>query len=258
MIFSYRYKNDTLATAVVVYRDKTNFFMHTTSDKNKKKGFTPLEIWAWLKRLARTLSKTSHMPQKAFYYASLTGFTMVEVVVMLAIITTLSAIVLASFGRLNEGAVLRGSVRETALVMRKAQNMSLSVRQIMVGAPPQAVIPPAVGVRFTKGQSLFFLFADLAVSRDFKYTDASEKIGTDERFLRKIYVKSFKNETGTQYTAPETQSIHVIFSAPEATVAITNANGVDMGNFIEIELAEPSGQQTKSIAVRTSGQISIK
>lgn len=227
--------------------------MYIVNDKNKKKGFTPLEIWAWLKRLARTLSKISHIPQKV-----LTGFTMVEVVVMLAIITMLSAIVLASFGRLNEGAVLRGSVREAALAMRKAQNMSLSVRQIMVGAPPQAVIPPAVGVRFTKGQSLYFFFADLAVSRDFKYTDGSEKIGADERFLRNIYVKSFKNAMGTEFTVPETQSIHVIFSAPEAAVAITNLNGADMGNFIEIEFAALSGQQTKSVVVRTSGQISIK
>lgn len=180
---------------------------------------------------------------------------MIEIVVILAIITALSVVVLFSFTGLNEGAAINRSARELALALRKSQNMSLSVTQITIGTPPLPRIPPAVGVLFVKNQSSYFLFADLE-PRDNKYTDISEKIGSDEIMDRNIKISSITDDKGTEY-----DSIHIIFVAPEAVVLLSDSNGTDLTKTIttiNIKLITPSGQLNKTVSVRTSGQINIK
>lgn len=183
---------------------------------------------------------------------------MIEIVVMLAIITALSVIVLFNFTGFNEGAALNRSIRELALALRRAQNMSLSVTQITIGIPPIPRIPPAVGILLVKNQSSYFLFADLE-PRDNKYTDNSEKIGNDEIMERNIKISSMTDDNGTEYN-----NIHIIFVAPEAVVILSDNNGIDLTkavppiNTINIKLTTPSGKLNKTINVRTSGQINIK
>ena len=205
-------------------------------------GFTPLEIYK-----ARTrLSKDN---------LSLMGFTMIEVVVMLAIITLLSAVVLFNFTGFNEGAFLNRYVRELSLAIRKAQNMSLAVTQIIIGNPPVPQTPPAIGLQLIKSQSSYFLFADLN-PRDNKYTDNGEKIGGDEKFERNIKINNITDENGVSY-----DSINIIFTSPEANIIFSDVNGVDISNtisVINIQLQTSSGQLTKTISVRSSGQISAE
>lgn len=180
---------------------------------------------------------------------------MVEMVVILSIITGISSIVLFSFTGLNEGASLNRSVRELALAIRQAQNMSLAVTQIEVGSPPVPQIPSAVGVRLsTADPERYFLFADLD-PLDYRYTGDSEKIqNTENIFDRKVRIKKLADDNGTNYPAA-----HILFTAPEANLVISDGNGaVIPGEKIEIELASPSGNLTKTITVRLSGQISIK
>lgn len=185
------------------------------------------------------------------------GFTMVEVVVVLSIITIISTVVLVSFTGLNESGVINRSGRELALGVRRAQNMSLAVTQISVGSPPTNQIPPAVGVRFSTLSSesnSFFLFADLD-PRDNKYTDASEKIiDSTVTFERAVKINKISSKSGQQYSIA-----HIIFTAPEATAALTDQDGgVIPGGEINVELISPSGNFKKTVSVRESGQIVIK
>ena len=53
---------------------------------------------------------------------------MVELVVLLAIITLISGVVLASFPVLSRRIHLQRSTRQVALSLRKAQNMAFAVR----------------------------------------------------------------------------------------------------------------------------------
>lgn len=182
------------------------------------------------------------------------GFTMVEVVVMLSIITAISGIVLASFTGLNEGAILTRSSRELALAIRRAQNMSLAVTQLEVGSPPTPQIPPAVGLFLSLAdQSRYFLFADLAPA-DFKYAGESEKIGNTEGvFERGVRINRMVGSSGP-YT-----SLHILFSAPEAILRLTDAAGVEIpDDAVDVELTTPSGQLKRTLTIRVSGQISIK
>ena len=192
---------------------------------------------------------------------------MAEMVVILSIMTVISAIVLFSFTGLSERGSINRSTRELALALRNAQGMALSVTQVGVGDPPIKKIPPAVGIKFIRGTNNYQIFADLNnPTRDWKYTDSSEKIGgprTTEKSVR-INALYYIDPVGQVRSAV---SANVIFTAPEATIEIKNGNGDQLGNGeqLEIELTpsanvscEEALNPCKKILVRTSGQINIR
>lgn len=206
------------------------------------------------------------LPLHRFSYStSLSGFTMAELVIILSIMTVISSIVLFSFTGLSERGSLNRSVRELALALRSAQGMALSVTQIGVGSPPVNRIPPAVGIKFIRGANSYRVFADLN-ARDFKYTGNNENIGEPRIMEKSVRVNNltYYNALGQAQSAP---SAHIIFSAPEASMDITDGSGLILGTGeqLEIELtpsAAVSCQVTlnpcKKIIVRASGQINIK
>lgn len=190
---------------------------------------------------------------------------MAEMVVILSIMTVISAIVLFSFTGLSERGAINRSARELALALRSAQGMSLAVTQVGVGSPPVNKIPPAVGIKFIRGTNNYQIFADLN-PRDFKYTDSNEKIGDPKVMEKSVHIDSliYYDVLGIAGSAG---AAHIIFAAPEATMEITDSNGVTLGNGerLEIQLspsAAASCQEIinpcKKVIVRTSGQINIK
>lgn len=184
------------------------------------------------------------------------GFTMIEIVVMLGIVTAVSAVVLFSFGGLNEGAALNRSAREVALSVRRAQNMAIAVSQIPVGVPDSVTqVPLAIGMRFaTDAPTQHFLFADLSPV-DFRYGGDSEKIPGSEALLeRGVNLNRLLGESGQTYAV-----VHIIFVAPEANILITDSEGNTIpGEIITLEFSSVTGQLKKTVVVRTSGQVSIK
>lgn len=177
------------------------------------------------------------------------GFTMIEVVVMLGIITMISTVVLVSFTGLSEGGAINRASRELALAIRRAQNMSLAVTQVETSSGPK--IPDAVGIRLDKAvPSAYFLFVD--VVRDNRYTSDDAKIGADEALPAGVRINSLLDSSNASYSI-----VHIMFSAPEAVVAITGTDGTSIGDRVEMELSSSSGKKKKVVA-RTSGQISIK
>lgn len=198
------------------------------------------------------------------------GFTMAEMVIILSIMTVISAIVLFSFTGLSERGSINRSARELALALRSAQGMSLAVTQVGVGSPtPVNKIPPAVGIKFVRGTNNYQIFADLnpaGSSRDRKYTDSSENIG-DPKIMEKsvrINALNYRDPLGLARSAG---SAHIIFTAPEATIEITDGNGAPLGNGEELEVelspsaaasCEEAINPCKRIMIKTSGQINIK
>ena len=188
------------------------------------------------------------------------GFTIIEIVVMLMIMTAVSAVVLVSFTGLHEGAALNRAARELAFAIRRAQNMSFAVTQIGTQAGP--VIPPAVGVRLVSGSPNYFLFADIA--QDNKYSEEvvggliDAKVSSGEQTFEggiKVGSLTAYDDLGIPHVTPVA---HIIFIAPEAAVVLADTDGNSLGEVVEISLVSASGQLKKTIVVRTSGQVSIK
>mgnify|MGYP001576208317 FL=1 len=178
---------------------------------------------------------------------------------MMMIIMVISGMVLVSFTGLHEGAALNRGARELALAIRRVQNTSLAVTQVDTRAGPKT--PPAVGIRLAQGASIYILFADL--TRDNEYDpmvlsdDPDVKVGDDQIFEGGVKIKSliYLDALGSPQAV---EVANIIFAAPEATVFIGDQDGVTLGDTLKIELAAASGRLTKTVTVRTSGQVSIK
>lgn len=184
------------------------------------------------------------------------GFTIFEVLVMLAIVTAISAQVLFSFTGLNEGAALHRSAQQLALAIRRAQNMSLAVSTLRVGQTfPQFLIPPAVGVRIstaTRERDRYVLFADLGNPGNRAY-DADTEFIAEEALHRGVRVQELRRDGAA------VQEARIVFAAPEAEMEIaTDPSPVGQPpQRIDIVLKANSGQ-TRTITVTTSGQVSIQ
>ena len=185
------------------------------------------------------------------------GFTLVEAMVIIAVITVISAQAIFSFAGLHEGSAINRSTRELALAIRKAQNMAFAVTQVEAGGT--YIIPQAVGVRLSSADKpeRYFIFADLVAggARDNKYVAGDDaKIGSDGVFERGVKITSLKDKDGNSIP-----TAHIMFAAPEAVIALTDGDGNQfVSDKIDIELKSASGRLTKTITVRTSGQVGVK
>lgn len=178
------------------------------------------------------------------------GFTMVEVVVMTAIIVVISAMVLGGFTGFNERAALSRSAKELALSLREAQNMALAVKRVRVGTGFR--VPRAFGVLISTGTpGRYFLFADVDGDQQFNQS-VDAKIGQDIIFNRNIAITSLKDQNGVSHN-----TVHVVFFSPEATPVLSKENGASIGETLTVTLATPSGNLIRRITIRTSGQITI-
>ena len=89
------------------------------------------------------------------------GFTVVEMIVVLAIVLLIGGQILVDFGSLNEASTLNRAAQELAFNIRRAQNMSLAVTGVKIGGVMQ--IPDGVGLRLssqTGSNDSYFFFAD--------------------------------------------------------------------------------------------------
>lgn len=177
---------------------------------------------------------------------------MIEIVVMMAIITAISAIVLFKFTALNDSALLNRSTHELALSIRRAQNMALA---ITVGGAGQ--VAAAYGVRLSQAASdadRYIIFGD--VFNDFKWdAGTDDTIDGTQFFSRGIRVKEI---TGCAISCPE--RVNIMFRAPESEMEFYNDSDgtLIVDDTLNIVLTTSAGDLTRKIIVKTSGQVSIQ
>lgn len=178
---------------------------------------------------------------------------MVELVVMLAMLTIVGGIILASFPRLSQRIRLQRTVQQAALSLRRAQNMAFAVRQ--VSTISGRVIPPAYGVYFSRSApGSYVIFADLknqSGTNDGMYRAADDVIVETINFESGVQIGQLISDVGGANQSQDV--INVSFSVPEARMSIANASAA-VGESAEIIFTGlPS--ESKSVVVRTSGQI---
>lgn len=178
---------------------------------------------------------------------SAAGFSLLEIIVVMSIITMLSIVILVSFSGVNDAVALRRERFKLALAIREAQNASLSVRQITGG-----VTAPAYGVRIGVNEDSYFLFADTAGNNVYD-SSADPKIGNERTFEGGITINSMQ---GQLISSPSVAN--VVFASPEADARFFEGAGSDIGVWLEIILANRSGALTSRLRVRTSGQVTLR
>lgn len=181
------------------------------------------------------------------------GFSILELLVAITIMTLTSAIVLISFTGVRGRTAVNRAAREFALAARRVQNISFSVTEVESGF--RSPTAQTVGLNIVSGSSNYTMFLD-------KNENGIYEMSQDSRialstFPDGIRVRSIKYTDSTN--VQRTISVaHMVSVAPEAILRFTDISGGTLGETLEIEIGTPAGDAVRTVTIRTSGQISVK
>lgn len=192
------------------------------------------------------------------------GFTVIEIVIMLAILTFISAILLTSVPGFNEERALVRAQQELALNFRRVQNIALSVAQVTLPDGSKAA-PTRIGVHFNSAKlGEYFYFIDSDGNNIYKDPPDDEccpdkklePVFTFQQGIRFNPDGAFYNQLGGAESV-----VNVLFTAPEAKIGIYKPSGsawADIGGSVCLELKTPNLGLRRAVRVRTSGQVALE
>lgn len=173
------------------------------------------------------------------------GMSMIEILIMTAIMIVLTSILVGGVPIFNETIYVKTEAERLALDLRRTQSNAI----LGYSAPGAGITPLYWGLHVdlaNPGQ--FLVFADTNGNRQYN-------AGTDE-ILRTV---RFENATTiTALTSPlggETE-LNFFFIVPYGDTEIFNGTG-SVGSWGKITLASPKRAITRTVTMRVSGQISI-
>jgi len=173
------------------------------------------------------------------------GFTLIEVLTSIFIITILSGIIFANYRQSNRQFALLRSANKLAQDIRRAQQMAMSTKecpQKCEGGNPcpcAGQIPPGYGIYLNAGGTNYLLYAD----RD----DSEDHSGGDTD------IETIPLESGVSIQSTSPASLSINFKPPDPTTKI-NGGLADEG---VITLALQSGL-SKTIRVNKAGLIWVQ
>lgn len=191
-------------------------------------------------------------------FNSTRGFTVVEMLVVVAIIVLITSSVLANY---------RGGARESAL-LRSAQKLALDLRRSQSLAASSVLhygqIPYGYGIHFDKNVNSYFIFAKCDPTNLYYISGSNvcwssyeEKV---ETFVPEsgVNIKTLKGTNPCVVSAAD--DLDVVFKPPEPTTNIRknsdNATACTTGEIVLSLEEEPL--KTKTVIVSTTGEIKIQ
>lgn len=183
------------------------------------------------------------------------GFSLVELVVSVAIFLVITAVILVKHSEFSGTLLIENLAYDIALSVRKAQVFGLSVREFSVGSQEFNV---GYGVHFdSASNNTYIFFADR--NRNEKYDDSSEILETFT--LRKgNTISEFCGilASGTEKCSPSDISfLDIVFERPNPDAIIKSNIAGDTYAAAKITVASPQGTKW-NINIVTTGQISVQ
>jgi prepilin-type N-terminal cleavage/methylation domain-containing protein len=197
------------------------------------------------------------------------GFTLVELLVSVAIVTLIMTIVIVNQSRYSEATVLSNTVSSLALAAREAQVYGVSVREVSAGSNE---FTAGYGLEFNLSggtNDAYIGYADRGAKNYMYDGDWSCPVGGLSECLYKTTLQSnlvisaicsidtSDNEDCTlsraavTFVRPDTDAHLALFSSSGFQLATTNIKAV------RIKITSPSNV-TRSVYMYTTGQISIQ
>ena len=206
-------------------------------------------------------------------YATIRGFTLVELLISLAIIIVITSIVLVKYSAFDSTTILKGAAYEIALALRDSQVKSISVVRSDKNLDSSFNYP--YGMTFTTALSdqkkyVSFRYKDLATSPQYDVPDTqtpfAEDLGTGvlERsmYIKDTCVVTNENNNPEYCSGAGITRLDISFRRPEFA-AIFNAHGfnvVPQSRIIsaKIKVGSTAGPGIFIVEVSKLGQITVK
>lgn len=168
------------------------------------------------------------------------GFTLIEMLVVLAIIILLTGIVVFNVSTERQNSALLRSAQNLSLNLRRAQTYALTVKQFKTYG-----VPCGWGVHFNGADSTsYVIFADLALAADCSDRDFVRAVNGSEDF------ETVNLETGVTVSSLSNNLSDVVFSPPEPSVTFTPNQTVAIVTLIN------KNSSTRAININKTGFIS--
>lgn len=172
--------------------------------------------------------------------SNLKAFTLVEVMISVAIFAFMTSFLLAKYGTFNQGILLTNLAYDVALTIRNAQSYGLNVKNAPVSSGGYNF---PYGVHFDVNGTTIIFFADVS--------------GVQTEITRYVIKRGSKVSQlciGPGSCTTAVSALDVTFRRPDPNAIITG-DGVK-ASYAEITLASTDGGQ-KKIVIRSTGQIAI-
>ncbi len=172
------------------------------------------------------------------------GFSLIELLVSIAIIALISTVVLMQYGSFNSVILLKSLAYEIALTVREAQTFGVSVRS------DGGTFQSAYGVHFDKSLiKSYTLFID---------RNANNRYDTGED------VTTYQIGQGNQIfdlcvnTICDRDTLDIVFRRPEPDAIFTASPVVANPSSARIIVGYPDVVQTRTVRVWSTGQIAVE
>lgn len=141
------------------------------------------------------------------------GFTLIEMLVVLAIIVIITGIVIFNIGNERQNSALLRSAQKLSLDLRRAQSFALSSKVFKTSG-----IPCGWGIHFNGvGSDSYVIFADLATDQNCSDRDFIRAASGSEDF------ETINLESGITISNLSGSLSDIVFTPPEPTVTFTPA-----------------------------------
>lgn len=169
------------------------------------------------------------------------GFSLVELIISIAIIALITGVILARYGSFNSTVLLTSLAYDVALSIREAQVLGISVRS------DAGVFSDAYGMHFTEGTT-YLLFIDSDDSGDY---DDGEEISSYTIGQNNAIIDLCAN------SACERDSLDVLFRRPEPDAIIAADPSVSTIDSARVIVGSADGK-TRTVRVWPTGQIAVE
>jgi putative endonuclease len=191
------------------------------------------------------------------------GFTLTEILVVIFIISLLSALTFANYRQGGKEMALQRSASELAQAIRRAQEMAISASECRVCNPVQ--IPPAYGIYSPSAADLptsTKIFAD--IDKDGKFSPSQDKEIETVYYEQGVNFSSL-NVTGCDLSGISfgRRRVHITFKPPDPEIQLIVGwpTGTEYATCSEIIMTlrfGGAGGPTKSVRINKAGLIEIQ
>lgn len=207
--------------------------------------------------------KSSSRLNRCRSYSRSRAFTLVELLVSIAIFAMMTALVVVKYGNFNQSVLLTNLAYDVAMTIRTAQTYGLSVKDpnesnqfiYAYGVTIGPNTKTCAGGATTNSQQ-FLMFAD-SVADNFCTENGADILVSTYAIKRGAVVESVCAGSGPGFgCSPDLSGrLHITFKRPEPRANICLNSSCDRA-YAEIVLKSTDGN-TRKVIVRSNGQITV-
>ncbi|MBA3733539.1 prepilin-type N-terminal cleavage/methylation domain-containing protein [Patescibacteria group bacterium] len=189
------------------------------------------------------------------------GFSLVELLVSVSIVSMIMGVVLFSYSTFNDGLALQAGGQEMAIAIRQAQTYGLTVKEVITGGGQFGY---AYGIYFdTTDPQNYYVFADGNNNKTYDVGSGCGSGSTEcvEKFTLRnnVSITSVCDATSCAPSGATQMAITFLRPNPDALIYFIGASGIPTGPSVtgKITLTSAKGK-TQLVTVESTGQVLVQ